>query len=844
MSQNGQPSHIEIRGARVHNLKNIDIDIPLHQFVGIAGVSGSGKSSLALGILYAEGSRRYLEALSTYTRRRMTFASEADIDSIEYVPAALALHQRPATPDIRSTFGTSTELLNSVRLMFSRLGSHLCPNGHLVPPSANTALGKALTCPQCGVQFWAPGAESMAFNSDGACPQCGGTGVIRTINDDSLIPDGSKTLEEGAVAAWNQFGTKWMYRVAGELGVRLNVPYKNLTAEEKQIVLHGEDVKRLIAIPTSNGRLVELNCRYLNAHAAIHEGLKKATSEKGLVKINRFLTVGICPSCHGTRLSERIRSSQLCGLTLPEVCALPLDQLTAWIQQVPSHLQDEKLQAMGESIVRQYMAVARRLMELGLSYLTMDRAGSTLSTGERQRVQLARAVRNRTTGVLYILDEPSVGLHPSNMDGLLGVIHDLCDHGNSVVMVDHDVRMLRHADYVIELGPGSGTHGGRLLTQGTVRDVEKNPHSLIGGFLSGEETVQVRTPCDENHVFDEGTIFLKTRPLHTVKALSVAIPRGRFTCVTGVSGSGKTTLILESLLPALTALIEGTKLPSHIVSVEADGIHRCHLIDASPIGTNVRSTVATYSSVMDDLRKEFAALPSACQAGLTAADFSYNTGSLRCAECDGTGEITMDVQFLPDVTITCPTCHGCRYADSARHYRLFSTDENRGISLPDMMGYTLQQLVDLLPQSDASASIRRIRHKLETLCSLGIGYLSLGEGTPLLSGGEAQRLKLAAEMGRTQSDAVYVFDEPTIGLHPLDVRRLIHVFDQLTSAGATVIVIEHDVDMMVNADYCIDLGPGGGNAGGQIIYTGIPKGMIQCTTSVTGHYLPLSDQAN
>ena len=826
--------HIEIRGARVHNLKNIDLDIPLGKLVGIAGVSGSGKSSLALGILYAEGSRRYLEALSAYTRRRLVQAAEANIDSIESIPAALALHQRPAVPGIRSTFGTSTELLNPLRLMFSRLGSHCCPNGHRVPPSLNVAAGRPLVCPVCGVSFDGPSAESFSFNSEGACKRCGGTGVVRTVDESTLVPDESLTIDEGAVAPWNSLMWSLMTDVCREMGVRTDVPFSQLTAQEREIVFHGPAEKKHIFYRPKNGASAgELDFTYFNAVYTVENALAKVKDDKGMKRVERFLKQSDCPDCGGTRLSEQARSSLLCGKNLAEVTAMTLDELIPWVEAVPAAM-PQPMQEMAGSICRQFLHTAQRLMELGLGYLSLDRAGATLSTGERQRVQLARAVRNRTTGVLYVLDEPSIGLHPSNVDGLLGVVKDLIDHGNSVVLVDHDVRVLKAADWVIEMGPGAGEYGGRVLAQGTVEQVGSTPGSLIAGFLNGQEKSTARVRASAEEMFDQGHIRLSTRPLHTVQALDLDLPKGRLIAVTGVSGSGKTTLILESLIPALKAKIAGQPLPGHVEAAEAPGVQRIDLIDATPIGVNVRSTVATYSGVLDDLRRLFAAAPEAKARGYKAGDFSYNTGSLRCPGCDGTGQITMDVQFLPDVEIVCPDCGGRRYGKAASAVRCRpkkATENDPGVSLPELMGMTVKQALERL------AGHKKVTDKLQVLDDLGLGYLTLGEATPALSGGEAQRLKLAAEMGKAQGDAVFVFDEPTIGLHPLDVRVLLGVFQRLIGAGATVVVIEHDLDMILNADYVVDMGPGGGKAGGRIVAAGTPEQVAQNPASRTGQYL-------
>ena len=825
------PDSVRIRGARVHNLKNLDVDVPLGKVVGIAGVSGSGKSSLALGVLYAEGSRRYLEALSAYTRRRLTQAAEAKIGSIENVPAALALHQRPAVPGIRSTFGTATELLNSLRLMYSRLGSHRCPNGHYLEPSADTAAGKKLVCPVCGAAFDGPSAESFSFNSGGACETCGGTGVVRRVDEDSLVPDESLSIDEGAVAPWNSLMWSLMTDVCREMGVRTDIPFSELSEKEREIVFHGPPEKKHILYKAKNSnQAAELDFTYYNAVYTVENALAKVKDDKGMKRVEKFLKQGPCPDCGGSRLNEQARSTLLCGRSLAEASAMPLDELTAWVQTVRDNV-PETIREMAESIVSQFLHTAERLTGLGLGYLSPDRAGSTLSTGERQRVQLARAVRNRTTGVLYVLDEPSVGLHPANVDGLLTMIGDLKARGNSVVLVDHDIRVLRAADWLIEMGPGAGEYGGRLLCQGTVEDVSENSDSLIGPFLSGREPVLVRKPAASARMFERGSIHLSTGPLHTVRALELDIPKGRLTAVTGVSGSGKTTLILESLVPALKAMTEGEKLPPHIRQLDAPGIRRVCLIDAAPIGTNVRSTVATYSNVLDELRRAYAALPASKERGYTVRDFSYNTGSLRCPACDGTGRITMDVQFLPDVEITCPECGGLRYAEAAGKIRRSPSEGKEGLSLPELMALTVDQAIE------KTADLKKVRQRLETLSELGLGYLTLGEATPALSGGEAQRLKLASEIGRAQEDTVFVFDEPTVGLHPLDVRSLTGIFQKLIDSGATVIVIEHDLDMIANADYVVDMGPGGGKEGGRIVACGTPADIAQDKNSVTGRYL-------
>ena len=826
-----RPESIEVRGARVHNLKNVDVDVPLGELVGVAGVSGSGKSSLALGVLYAEGSRRYLEALSTYTRRRLTQASRAQVDEVLHVPAALALHQRPAVPGIRSTFGTMTELLNSLRLLFSRLASHVCPHcGAHNEPTLNVAAGLPIVCANCGKDFHAPGAESMAFNSAGACPACAGTGIVREVNRAALVPDESKSIDEGAVLPWGSLMWDLMKQVAGAMGVRTDVPFKDLTPKERDIVFNGPAVKKHILYkPKKGDDFAELDFTYFNAVYTVENALAKAKDEKGLKRVARFLEEKTCPDCGGTRLSEAARAPRVRGLNLAEASAMTLDAAVDWVRGVPGSLGAD-MRPMATNICESFLDVARRLLELGLGYLALDRAGATLSTGERQRVQLARAVRNRTTGVLYVLDEPSIGLHPANVDGLLGVMRDLVADGNSVVVVDHDVRVLKACDHLIEMGPVAGAEGGHVIAQGTVGDVAVNPRSRIAPFLADGESVRERGCMPVSHMFDLGHIRMTTSQLHTVKPLDVDIPRGRLVAVTGVSGSGKTTMVLESLIPALKARSAGEKPSEHVRSIDADGIDRANLIDATPIGANVRSTVATYADIHDDLRRAFARSDEAKAGGWKAGDFSYNTGRLRCPTCDGTGSISLDVQFLPDVDIECPDCRGSRYAPEADSIHR-TTKDGRELTLPQLMAMSVDQALAV------TGDMRKVHARLTTLHDLGLGYLTLGEPTPALSGGEAQRLKLASEMGRAQSDAVFVFDEPTIGLHPLDVRVLLGVFDRLVASGATVVVIEHDLDVIANADWVIDMGPGGGESGGRIVAAGTPEQIAADANSITGRYL-------
>ena len=922
----GRPDAVKVRGARVNNLRNVDVDIPLGSLVGIAGVSGSGKSSLALDVLYAEGSRRYLDALSTYTRRRMTQARRPQVDSISYLPPALALHQRPGAGGMRSTFGTMTELLNVLRLMFSRLASHRCPNGHYCPPSLAVATGADTVCPECGAAFMGPGAEDLAFNSTGACPRCQGTGIVRDVDDATLVPDESLSIDEGAVVPWRTFGFNVQPDIVREFGVRTNVPFRELTEAEREIVFNGPEEKKHIVVTSMKG-VHDLDFTFRNARLTVLKEFDRAVDEKRFAKVAKFLVERTCPDCDGTRLGDAARAPRIGAYGLAEVTSWALRDILDWGKGVPAMLPAD-MREMAETLTATLLEMGGRLIQLGLGYLTLDRSSASLSTGERQRAQLARAVRNETTGVLYVLDEPSTGLHPANIEGLIGVMHDLLDAGNSVVFVDHDVRVLRAADRFIEMGPGAGREGGRVVAQGTPDEIAANPDSRIAGFLTGREASVVREravipplPSDwtgpvpgvvgefdgtgsvsdsvggrnlaieavsdgdagqyaigGESAADRTWLRMATAPIHTVRALDVAIPRGRLTAVTGVSGSGKTTMILESLVPAIEACTEDRPLPAHVTSIDPAGVERVRIVDSTPIGINVRSTLATYSGVMDMLRRAFAATDAAKARGLRLADFSYNTGSLRCPQCDGTGRVDLDIQFLPDVTIPCPSCEGRRYRPEADAVRLATPGRPRGLTMPQMLALSVDEALAVFDsKKDAEREVgsstsddptsrddvvwagssvrdadavpagrgdliaptlcRRIHAALETLSSLGLGYLTLGEDTPSLSGGEAQRLKLSNELGRRQHTSMFVLDEPTTGLHPLDVRTLIGVLQRLLDGGATIVVIEHDLDMIANADFVIDMGPGGGEDGGRIVAVGTPEDIADNPDSLTGRYL-------
>ncbi len=827
------PMWIEVKDAYVHNLRHINVEIPLHKVVAISGLSGSGKSSLALGVLYAEGSRRYLSALSTYTRRRVTQASPAQVTAIKYLPAAVALRQRPVVPGRRSTVGTMTEMLNVIRLMFSRLASHRCPNGHQVPPTIEVArkmavagdeMGK-ITCPVCGVKFAVPAAEDFAFNSTGACPSCGGSGHIRQVDPQTLISDPAKSLQDGAVASWHLPGRNFMPYVIEQMGVRIDVPYQDLTAHEKGLVLHGEKKQYKISIPSSTGRVFNMDhALYENAYNAVEDTAKNTTNERTQARLNRFYNFAVCPTCHGTRLAPKLLTSLLDGRNIAEVSALTLSQLQQFTSKIVGHL-PENMRRMATQIEKELTQSLTPLLELGLNYLSLDRVGASLSTGELQRIQLVKTLHSQTTGVLYVLDEPSIGLHPANVAGLIDVMQRLVRMGNSVVVVEHDPTIIAASDYIIETGPGAGQAGGKIIAQGSVSAIKQDPNSLIAGYLTHDKKLVVRKPVSSADIFAKGRLGLHVKDKFNLHNVSVAFPLQRLSVVSGFSGAGKTSLVLDSLLPAINASQNGRPLPSQVDHLQNEQIKSVKVIDSTPVGKNVRSTVATYSGVFDQIRTLFAHTADAKKHHYTASRFSYNVKSGACPTCNGTGTINLDIQYLPDMEETCPTCEGRRYNEETLKIKW------HGYTIADVLGLSIK---DALPVFADHAGIAAT---LKIMNEIGLGYLVLGEGTPALSGGEAQRLKLTAQMGHEQNGTLFVFDEPTVGLHPKDVAVLLEVFERLLKQGATIIVIEHNIQIIANADYCLDLGPKGGNEGGKVLVAGSVKDLCNNQASITGKYL-------
>ena len=834
MKYQEQPSKIEVIGGRVNNLKNIDVDIPLHKFVAISGLSGSGKSSLAMGILYSEGARRYLDSLAAYTRRRISQVGRAQVDEVKHIPSALALRQRPAVPGVRSTVGTVTEVFNILRLIFSRLGSPVCPNGHRVPPTIKIAeamdlTGKAmgrLTCPTCGVQFYAFSAEDFAFNSDGACQKCQGLGTVEQIDDSQIIADENLSLEKGAVATWQIPGRNWMWRIARELGVRTDIPYKELNAKEKDIVLHGKERKVPIDLPTSTGRVYHLDALYENAYNAVANSRKTTKSERGLQRINSFYKFSTCPRCHGYRIDPSRWQQLVAGKNIVEAEKLTLGELTQYMDEILASLPQD-MQDLAENLTSELLHQVKPLLKLGLDYLSIDRQASSLSTGELQRIQLGRTLRTETTGVLYVLDEPSVGLHPDNVAGLIDVFHELVNQGNSLVVVDHETAIINAADWVIEIGPGSGSQGGEIISQGIPKEIEHNEKSLIGPYLTGKAPLFVRPRVNKDQIFKHGKIKLDVTKRFNLKNLHVQIPVNRLTSVTGFSGAGKTTLILDSLIPALKSQKNNSERPKWVKNLDNDYIKNVVSVDSTPVGKNQRSTVATYTDIMDNLRKLFAKQPLAKKLKYRASHFSYNNKEGACPACGGTGVIALDIQYLPDMVETCSVCGGHRFNQNVLQVKWHN------LSIADVLDYS----VDDALKEEIFQEVPKINKTITTLHDMGLGYLHLGESTPALSGGEAQRLKLTSHIHQRQKGTLFVFDEPTVGLHPQDVRTLLQVFQRLLEQEGTIITITHDLDIMANSDYMIDMGPRGGQQGGKIIASGVPVDISQKSNSLTGKYL-------
>lgn len=829
------PSNIEVRGAKVNNLKNVDIDIPLHKFVVISGRSGSGKSSLAMGVLYAEGMRRYVSSLSTYTRRRLAQAKKTNVSSIKNIPSAIALKQRPSIPDVRSTVGTMTETLNLLRLIFSRIGSPVCPNGHRMEPTIDIARAMDLpndgvshmgeiTCPTCHVAFNAYSAEDFAFNSYGACPTCNGSGTTKKLDIEKLISNPKLTIREGAVESWKVPGRNFMPYVVEQAGINIDTPYEKLSDKDKEFILNGQEQKYEINIPTKSGKVFHMdNAIYENAKNAIIRTFESTDNPKTLQRLEKFYSTSTCSTCHGSRFNPELFTQVLVDKNIAEVSDMELAQLLIFIKKIKQWLPKDVF-TLGNRLLNEFKELITPLIDLGLDYLTLSRPGSSLSTGELQRIQLSRTLRTETTGVLYVLDEPSIGLHPSNVDGLIKIIRGLVRQGNSVVVVDHDTSIISSADYIVEIGPESGTEGGEIVAQGTLPETIENKNSLIRPFLNGTAQIVQRPIWEDNKIlYDMGSIDISISNYHNIKHVSAGFPVNKFTVISGFSGAGKSTLLFDALMPALQ-----NNTPNFVTKFNPGKIKNAFAISAAPIGKNIRSTVATYTTILDDLRDIFSSLAESKRNKLTKKSFSYNLQDGACPTCNGTGEVNLDIQFLPDMQEICPACHGDRYNKDVLKIKW------QGYSIADILKLNIEDSQKIFSERPKTLGILRI------LEDIGLGYLTLGESTMALSGGESQRLRLSKFINKTQKNSVFIFDEPTIGLHPLDVQILIKVIQKLIMQGATVIAIEHDLDMIRNADFIIDMGPGGGTRGGEILAEGTVDDIISNSHSVTGKWIKKS----
>ena len=713
-----------------------------------------------------------------------------------------------------------SEVLNALRLTMSRLGAHRCPNGHLVGPAVAT-LTEEITCPVCGARFEHPSAESFAFNSYGACPACQGLGVRSEVDLGTLVPDQDKTIEDGAVLSWNSGGRRLSMYAAGDLGVRLDVPYRDLTDRERDIVLRGQPVKRPVTLHSDRpGRTVQLSVNYDNAVAAVERSLR-SDNERTRQLVQRFLITRTCSVCHGTRLRPQALTSGLLDRNIAEISAFSLDDLTGFLARIPDEMPAE-LSRLTTGLLAEIDGLLTPLLEVGLGYLTLDRAGASLSTGERQRIELTSTVRSSTTGMLYVLDEPSVGLHPSNVTGLRNTITALAANGNSVIVVEHERELIRSADWVIELGPGAGRQGGTVIAEGIPADLQENPQSVIGPFLGGRQA----TSRDRRPEPRPGErITLEVSDLFNLRDVTASFPMRQLTGVAGPSGAGKTALVLDSLIPAARARLSDSALPAHVRSLDLGTIRQVVQVDASPIGQNARSTPATYCGAFDEIRRVFAATPYARRRRWKPGHFSFNTREGQCPACRGLGNVDLDVQYLPDISVQCPTCHGARFNDATLAVQV------DGLTIAEVLNLTVTDALDRF------AGHAPVATALRPVAEVGLGYLRLGEPTPSLSGGESQRLRIATRLRSSQRGTLYVFDEPSTGLHPLDVATLVAVFDRLLDAGATVIAIDHDLDLLAVCDHLIDMGPGGGPQGGRIVAAGTPAEVARDPGSATGPWL-------
>ena len=835
-------NHIQVRGARVHNLKNVDVDLPRNALVVFTGISGSGKSSLAFGTLFAESQRRYLDSVSPYARRLIDQVDEPDVDAIEGLPPAVALQQQRGTPSVRSSVASVTTISNGLRMLYSRAGDY---------PAGQEMLY----------------ADAFSPNTpEGACPTCSGIGRVFEVTEALMVPDASKSIRERAIASWP---TAWqgqnLSRILTTLGHDIDTPWNQLPKKTRDWILYTDETPTVPVYPEYNieqtqeaiakGEKPNYQGTFTSARNFILHSFANTQSAITKKRVSQFMQISQCAECRGKKLKKASLSVKFAGLDIGELSQLTLTELAATLQgSVHASLATDSLNPkqhyeknpekaiVAQRISNDILARVKALTRLGLGYLSLERTTPTLSPGELQRLRLATQIRSKLFGVVYVLDEPSAGLHPADTQALLSALDELIAAGNSVFVVEHDVSVIRHADWVVDVGPEAGTHGGEIVYSGAVEGLRDITHSHTGQYLfsadtlTGKEKQNVRQPS--------GWLTLKDIERNNVQGLTVEFPLGVITSVTGVSGSGKSSLVSQALVELVYEAL-GQKVVADVPTGEAglleqeldtatggqivagmDKVKRLVSIDQKAIGRTPRSNLATYTGLFDHVRKLFADMPAAKSQGFNAGRFSFNTVKGRCPNCEGLGFVSVELLFLPSVYAPCQVCQGQRYDKQT----LAITYRDKNIA--EVLDLTVEKAYDFF--TDEAPILRA----LDALLQVGLGYLRLGQPATELSGGEAQRIKLATELQRTQrGETLYILDEPTTGLHPADVARLMIQLNGLVDAGNTVIMVEHDMQVASNSDWIIDMGPGAGDEGGMIVAQGTPKEVAQSKTSRTAPFL-------
>lgn len=929
---------IKICGARAHNLKNIDVDIPKDKLVVVTGLSGSGKSSLAFDTLYAEGQRRYVESLSAYARQFLGQMDKPDVDSIDGLSPAISIDQKTTSKNPRSTVGTVTEINDFLRLLWARVGTPICPNdGHeitsqspeqmvdkilelsertklqiLAPivrgkkgqhkkiiekvkkdgfvriivdgeihdveeeieldknkkhdisvvvdrivlkdgirsrlfdsleaalrlTNGNVAVdvigdkmlqfSENFSCPYCGFTIGELEPRIFSFNAPfGACPDCDGIGVKLEVDKDLVIPDDTKTLNEGALAPWNPISSKYyptmLQQACEAFGIDMDTPFKDLPDKDKKIILYGAGDREFhFKFESDFGGLKDIDTTFEGVIPNVERRYRETNSDFTRDVMRQYMTSLTCQTCHGYRLNEQALSVKIAGKHIGEVSDFPINESLNFFENLTF---SEQNQEIARPILKEIDDRLTFLKNVGLDYLTLSRSARTLSGGEAQRIRLATQIGSNLSGVMYVLDEPSIGLHQRDNDRLIASLKKMRDLGNTLIVVEHDEDTMRAADYLIDIGPGAGENGGQVIAAGTPKQVEKKRNSLTGQYLSGKKYIAIPS---ERRKGNGKKIVVKGASENNLKNIDVGFPLGEFIAVTGVSGSGKSTLVNMILKRALAQkLNHNSEKPGKYQKIEGvENIEKIIDIDQTPIGRTPRSNPATYTGVFDDIRGLFAQTNQAKLRGYGKGRFSFNIKGGRCEACKGDGIIKIEMNFLPDVYVPCEVCHGTRYNSETLEV------EYKDKNIADILNMTVSEALTFFEP------IPKIKRKLQTIVDVGLGYVKLGQPATTLSGGEAQRMKLASELHKkSNGKTFYILDEPTTGLHSEDIKRLLEVLQRLVDKGNTVLVIEHNLDVIKTADYLIDLGPEGGDGGGQIVATGIPEEVIRVNDSYTGKYL-------